>query len=219
MNLQQQTAYKGPMDKNDFDDWLKEKLHRDIIFRMVVWSVLSLSAGYFAINGTGNSSLVFLKRMSDSTSPLINTFGLAALLLCILALALKDVEATSANPATVRAMKGKLGGFVRRGAGDLSLWALGAINTMICAVVLVFMLEPLTASDKTAGIGLAFFLSVMFFFLAVGNVLVRRHGPSPIVTSLTLPPGLIHLMWVVIAIGAVVVSLWEVIKVAVSALC
>lgn len=144
--------------------------------------------------------------------PLINTFGVAALLFCVLAMALKDIEVTSRNPKVIAATKGMVGGFVRRGAGDLSLWALGVINAMICAVVLVFLFETLSERDKAAGHGLLFLLLVLFFFLAVANVWVRRNDPSPIVKDSNLPAWAVFLIWG--SIGAVLgaVLLWNVLS-------
>ena len=86
-------------DNNDFDNWLKAKLYRDLTFRSSLWIGIAFATGYLAVFYRGVSAVEYLEKMTNTLGPLINTVGTFSLLLCVLALMLKDLEKTLGNPS------------------------------------------------------------------------------------------------------------------------
>ncbi|WP_159814867.1 hypothetical protein [Pseudomonas sp. 18058] len=167
-------------DKNEFDDWLKRKLYRDLIFRAIVWALISTLAAYYAIAVMAIDPLDYLDRMGKSLVKLVNSLGSAALLLCLPALLFKDLEETVEKQENKDRMKGRVAGVIRRLAGDLSLWLLGAAVTMLSSFILVAF--QIKIECKEFGL-LALFIVTMFLLIIVSggmNILVRRAAPSPL---------------------------------------
>ncbi|WP_407276391.1 hypothetical protein [Halothiobacillus sp. DCM-1] len=174
-------------DDNEFDNLLKRKLYRDLLFRSVIWIGVASATGYLAVFYQGIKPLDYFERVSKTLAPLANTVGTFSLLLCVIAMMLKDLEATLTKPTLVAATRGYLGGVVRRLAGDLSLWTLGALMTLL-ATFLMALLNVTMASNEYASVGsLGFLLVVITILTAMANVYVRRAGPTPIVGSIRNP--------------------------------
>ena len=123
-------------DKNLFDDYLKKNLVRDLVFRALVWLVISGIAAYFAIHTLNIQPLDYLDRMGKSLGRLVNSVGSVSILLCLPALMFKDLEASVKTPGYKAFMGGCFAGAIRRLAGDLSLWTLGAIITLSSSFLL-----------------------------------------------------------------------------------
>ena len=174
-------------DKNDFDDFLKKKLYRDLLFRSVIWIGIASATGYLAVFYRGIQPLEYLERVSATLAPLANTLGTFSLLLCVLAMMLKDLEVTLKNEKQIAAARGYLGGAVRRLAGDLSLWTLGALTTLLSTFVIAIFNVTMTAGEYAAVGSLGLLLMVLTLFTAVANVLVRRLGPTPLVSEMGNP--------------------------------
>lgn len=122
-------------EKNRFDDYLKEKLWRDIIFRMLVLFFITGITLSFATRTAGFSSLAYLEKTAKTIGPVLNTVGLGALFLAGCAMLFKDLEHQNDNwlQSTKR---GKIGAVVRRIASDLMLWMLGIFGSMLCITVI-----------------------------------------------------------------------------------
>ncbi|EUB87707.1 hypothetical protein [Pseudomonas sp. GM30] len=193
-------------DKNDFDDWLKHKLYRDLIFRAIVWAVISTLAAYYAIEVMDIKPIDYLDRMGKSLGKLVNSLGSVALLLCLPALLFKDLEETLENPSFKSFMKGRPAGIIRRLAGDLSLWLLGAAVTMLSSFVLVAF--RVTIETKEYGV-IALFVSIMILLIIVSggmNFFVRRIAPSPL-TQVIRNPTIIVLIYLACTVGLAFVAL------------
>ena len=96
------------LDKNYFDDKLKEKPWRDLDFRALVWFCISGLAAYFALRG-GITPLSFLERTAKSIAPIANFVGAFAVWLVLPALALKDLEFFSPDKWGQVSRRGRLG--------------------------------------------------------------------------------------------------------------
>lgn len=166
-------------DVNDFDQFLKKRLYRDLLFRATVWLGVSLATSAGAIYFGGSTALAYFERVGDTLGPLVNTIGVGGLLLCLLALFLKDLEFVSKNEKTIAATRGMLGGFVRRLAGDISLWTLGALVAMLSSLIVALWHVSISNSEVAAISFLAFLLVLMTILTSLANVLVRRAGPTP----------------------------------------
>jgi len=167
-------------DDNTFDKKLKTNLFLDLGFRFGLWLLVSLAIASIAL-GRGESLLNHFDRMQSSLAPLANTFGTFSLLLCVLALLLKDVEHTTTSDRVRKATHGMLGGFVRRAAGDLSLWLLAALSSLLSTFVLAVASAPVSPSEYGVVAYLGVFLVLLAGFTAIANVYVRRGGPTPLV--------------------------------------
>jgi hypothetical protein len=121
-------------EKNRFDDYLKEKLWRDIIFRMLVLFFITGITLSFATRTAGFSSLAYLEKTAKTIGPVLNTVGLGALFLAACALLFKDLEHQDDNWSQ-STKRGKIGTVVRRLASDLMLWMLGIFGSMLCITV------------------------------------------------------------------------------------
>ncbi|WP_122283610.1 hypothetical protein [Pseudomonas syringae group genomosp. 3] len=166
-------------DKNKFDDWLKAKLYRDLLFRAVVWASISALAAYYAIDALGIKPLDYFDRMQQSLGKMINSLGSISLLLCLPALFFKDMEASVQNPRFKDYMRGHAAGFFRRLAGDLSLWSLGAVITMFSSFVIVVSRVEVKCTDYAAVVLVSSTMLVLICCIGFMNFFVRRVGPSP----------------------------------------
>lgn len=182
-------------DVNNFDSWLKTKLYRDLIFRSVIWLGFSFATGYLAVY-RGVSPIEYFDRIKNSISPLVNIVGTFSLLLCVLALMLKDLEATLGCSRLVYATRGHLSGLIRRLAGDLSLWTLGAFVTLISTVALLIVKADISQSDYVPAGLLTLVLLMFIAFISTANVFVRRNGPTPLV-GVTNNPLVIAIIYII----------------------
>jgi hypothetical protein len=194
-------------DVNDFDKYLKERLHRDLLFRALIWLGISLGTAYLAIHDGGSTPIAYLERVSNSLSPLINTIGAFGLMICLLALLLKDLEAVSTNEETKARTRGHLAGFVRRLAGDVTLWTMGALLAMISALTVVCFSSPMSNRDVIAARGLFFLLAGITAFTGAGNILVRRSAPTPLAQDVKKPAIL-----VLVYLGALAVVIFALLR-------
>jgi hypothetical protein len=168
---------KPTTDVNDFDAWLKQNLLLDVLFRCAIWAAIAACTAYLALFYAGIPPIDFLTRMTSTLAPLVNMIGTFSLLLCILALLLKDLESSMQDPIKVAAARGYLAGIIRRAAGDLSLWTLGAFVTMLTSLVVVWPEVVRTEQDSAAATKLSYLLGGMAIVTAFVNVFVRRAGP------------------------------------------
>ncbi|GFM90024.1 hypothetical protein PSCICO_54230 [Pseudomonas cichorii] len=187
-------------DKNDFDDWLKFKLYRDLIFRAIIWALISALAAYYAIAIMEIAPLDYLSRMLQSAVKMTSSLGSAALLLCLPALLFKDLEAVVENQKIKNNMKGSFAGIIRRLAGDLSLWLLGAAVTILSSFIVVATQSKI--EFKEYGVVALIAVTMFFLIIVIGgmNYLVRRVAPT-LLLLITRNPTivfLIHLAFMVV---------------------
>ena len=171
-------------DKTAFDDYLKKQLHRDILFRTLVWASVAGLTTYYASRSTTFTSIDNLKRVLDSLAPVVNAVGFTAIILSCVALLLKDLEHVSPQHWGQTALVGRIGGVVRRLAGDLGLWVVGALVTILSALAFV-AIDVSRAGEVKENIAALFMMSFVFVLFAISvsalNVFVRR--PQPPVTG------------------------------------
>jgi len=167
-------------DDNAFDKKLKTNLFLDLGFRFGLWLLISMAIAGVVLD-RGDSLLKHFDRVQSALAPLANTFGTFALLLCVLALMLKDIEHTTKSESVRKATRGMLGGFVRRTAGDLSLWLLATLTSLLSAFVLAVVSAPISPSEYGIVTYLGVFLVMLGGFASMANVYVRRGGPTPLV--------------------------------------
>jgi hypothetical protein len=180
------------------DTALKKHLGLDLAFRSVLWLAISGGAAHLALS-SGTAPVEYLGRVSSALAPLVNTLGVIGLLLSVLALLLKDLEATL-PPTAQEATRGWLGGFVRRVAGDLSLWTFGALLTMLCVLAIAVAEVDMSMSERAAVMSLGALLLLMTLLTGMASIFVRRAGPTPLVKTVTRPPLLVALYMAVLAI-------------------
>jgi uncharacterized membrane protein (Fun14 family) len=166
------------VEKTRFDDWLKENLWRDLIFRSFIWVSIASLASYFTLAIDAVDANNYFKSQTNSAFRLSRVFGTIAILLGLVAMMFKDMEVLSPNMWGRNTMLGGVGGFFRRLAGDLTLWTLG----VLVAVLLAITVYGVIASGATWGdwaIFSFFYLLVAAMCLAVAflNVYVRRAEP------------------------------------------
>lgn len=166
-------------DKTWFDDKLKKNLYLDIILRMAVWLVVALLAIAYTSNEVSFHPVMPLQRSMDNLMPVIVDVMRVSLGLCFFALLLKDLEYVSPKLWGQEAALGKVGGVVRRLAGDLSLWVLGALATVLASIiylaVFVHAEDAWTYEIKSFVVVMALFLAIMMLVLSVVSVYVRRN--------------------------------------------
>lgn len=174
-------------DTNKFDTRLKRNLFIDLAFRSVLWLGLSLATANIAITAGGATPLQYFEKVGSTIGPLVNSLGAFGLLLSVLALLLKDLEHTSHSEHIQEATRGYLAGFVRRTAGDVSLWTLGGLTTLLTSFFIALWLISIKPYEYGAVSSLAALLLLMTGFTAVACVFVRRAGPTPLVTHVKNP--------------------------------
>lgn len=168
-------------DKNKFDDHLKEKLYRDIIFRIIVWGAIAAATTFFASKSSAFNLIEYFNDYAKKVAPLINAIGTTALILAMPALVLKDLEHVSPSRWGYNSKASSWGGFIRRLAGDLTLWVIGAFTSFFFALVGSTVQAVLTGSmtikNGISLITLYFMIAIFMVILAITNIMVRRSQP------------------------------------------
>ena len=174
-------------EKTWFDDWLKDKLCRDIIFRVALWISISITAMYFSIYQDAVSIHGYFKNTSNSLVRLANSVGTISIVLGIVALMFKDLEFLESQKYGQHKKVGKVGGILRRLAGDLTLWTLGLLVTFLCIVTIA----GYKATGNMTEVVVFTLAYVLLLFMAIGvacfNIFIRRANPSPFVNVFKKP--------------------------------
>jgi hypothetical protein len=122
------------LDKNWFDDLLKEKLWKDVLFRVFVSALISSVTCYFVFSRFQGDGTEYIEAVSNSLVPAFNLVGSIALNLILIAMLFKELETLDPLRFGSVSLVGKFGGIFRRLAADLSLWMLSALVTIIAAM-------------------------------------------------------------------------------------
>lgn len=166
-------------DKTWFDEKLKRNLYLDTLLRMSIWLVVALLTIAYARQEAGFHPIMPLQRSMNNLMPVITDVMRVSLVLCFMALLLKDLEHVCPKLWGQETALGKVGGVVRRLAGDLSLWMLGALTTVFASIiylaVFVQMHDAWTYEIKSFVAVMAFILFVSMLVLSVVSVFVRRN--------------------------------------------
>lgn len=168
-------------DTNAFDAYLKDRLHRDILFRIGIWSAIAASAGAYATRKAQFSGFDYFEKAADLLLPLLNLFGSISVFLVLIALFFKDVEHVHPDGYGQGTKIGKVGGVFRRLAGDLSLWVIGTLISLLTAlsiaVVLATRNSTVTPKDWAAITWMYLVFFGFLFVMSVLNVYARRAQP------------------------------------------
>ena len=164
-------------EKTKFDDWLKEKLWRDLIFRTLIWASVALLALYFAISIDAETANAYFIRQTKMVFRLSNVFGTLAIFLGIVAMMFKDLEALTPERWGQDTFLGFVGGIIRRLAGDLTLWTLGAILTVLLTITVFGFKTSGSWRDLAIYSYIYLIIVAMCFFDALLNVAIRRTAP------------------------------------------
>jgi len=167
-------------DKNAFDTWLKKALYRDLGFRALFWVCISVAAALVAMRHGQLPAVAYFQQVAKSIAPLLNIFSTLALIVVLIGLMFKDLEyADDARFGHTTAF-GKFGGGVRRTAGDLSLWVLGAVVALLSAATVAVIAEVRSGEFELRELPLLIRMYAlvhgMFVLLAGFNILVRREA-------------------------------------------
>lgn len=165
-------------DKTWFDDWLKGNLFLDVGFRVAVWSAIAFLTFWHASEQAEFSPVEVFERGFKGLLPVITDVVRASFVLCLLALVLKDLEHVAPAHWGQATPIGRIGGIVRRLAGDLSLWIVGALITLSASFSVLALHVYSTgswsaeAASFVATMGLVMLLSLALF--STVSVWVRR---------------------------------------------
>lgn len=167
-----------------FDDLLKDKLHRDLIFRGITWITIPCFGSYYAIHEKSINPVKFMLNTVSTIMDLLNTFGLFVLILACLALMFKDLEGCDVENWGANTKRGYLGGIIRRLAGDLTLWSLGLLISIFTVVgVAAFLTKHWTPPVAI----IALIITPQIFIIGKINILVRRKESTNLTTKLKKP--------------------------------
>ncbi|MPS35480.1 MAG: hypothetical protein E2593_09325 [Stenotrophomonas sp.] len=202
-------------ESNWFDSWLKDHLHRDIIFRIGVWTSIASVTAYYASNETGFSGVAYLDKASKSLLPVLNLIGSGAIILSLIAMMFKDAEQVDEKNWGADSFLGRTGGFIRRLAGDLTLWVVGSLAALLSAVTVALIqairIGAMTTQNASAIAIMYLLFGVFLVITAILNVYVRRAKPpltnsQPFSQLLTKPWRV--LVVYSIAIGFMIYQAW-----------
>lgn len=174
-----------PTDKTWFDDKLKSNLFFDLGFRAIVWLAVAFLAFRHASKKTDFSPLDAFIRSQESLLPVVVDVMVGCFIFCVPAMLLKDLEHVAPRHWGQDTIAGRIGGVIRRLAGDLTLWILGAQITLLASlsVVAVYIHRLDAWSDGAIQFvtlfGLVFIISLAVF--SVVSVWVRKK--TSLVTS------------------------------------
>lgn len=167
-------------DTTRFDKCLKKELWRDLLFRLLLWVLVSIGACYVAVGKNNISILDNFRKVGEGSLPLINFGGCIVLILCFVALYLKDVEVLGGSVKKF-ASENIIAGLVRRIAGDFSLWVIGALVFVFVVLVFTFLFSETDYDDFLSVLGIGAQLLFLMLCLSIVNIFVRREGPTFVV--------------------------------------
>lgn len=165
-------------DENDFSDWLKRAIPRDLAFRGIIIYLITILAAVLAVERDEITFLGYFER-AGAIAPLVNIVGTGVLLLCVVALYSKDLEFVSNDEETIAAARGYIAGFVRVVSQYMTLWLFAAMVAVLGALSAAAI-----SASSSAGDALPITLSIvvlLIFTVAIGAAytFVRRGGPTP----------------------------------------
>lgn len=165
-------------DKTWFDDWLKGNLFLDVGFRVLIWTAIVLVTFRHAAGQVGFSPIAIFENSFKGLLPVMVDVVRVSIILCLLALILKDLEHVAPEKWGQGTLIGRAGGVVRRLAGDLSLWTIGALVTLMASVgILVFYIYrsgSWSAEVSSFTITMALVMLVSIAIFSVVSVWARR---------------------------------------------
>jgi hypothetical protein len=122
-----------------------------------------------------------LQKVADALMPVVNVITVTAILMSGLALILKDLEHVAPTTWGQATWAGAVGGVIRRLAGGLGLWVIGALVTLLSAVTIVaidaYRHGVLTGGNLQAVFVIYFVFIIFLALIALLNTLVRRSKP------------------------------------------
>lgn len=124
-------------DKTWFDDKLKSNLFLDLGFRTLVWLAVTSLAFRHASKKADFSPIDAFIGSQESLIPVIVDVMVACFIFCVPAMLLKDLEHVAPRYWGQDTVAGMIGGVIRRLAGDLTLWILGAQVTLLASLSVV----------------------------------------------------------------------------------
>lgn len=165
-------------DKTWFDEWLKGNLARDIAFRTAVWfSIAFVTLKHAADREDFNPADAFQSAI-QTVAPVIVDVGAITLILCLVALLLKDLESVDRTNWGQDTAIGRWGGFIRRLAGDLSLWIVGALISVAATLAFltfsVYGTKDWTLDNQAGLVGVGVIFTIGISVLSLLSVWVRQ---------------------------------------------
>lgn len=172
-------------EKTWFDTYLKRNMWKDLAFRAAIWVFIALLAAYNALNVSSVSIKEYLGS-ANNLIPLVNILGTVAIALGLIALMFKDMESLDEKRWGQDVALGRIGGLFRRLAGDLTLWTIGVLVTLLVVVTVAGFNSSFSFKNPSDITGLAIFSILYILYVAMTilvatlNVYVRREESSPI---------------------------------------
>lgn len=161
-----------------FDTWLKDKLYRDLLFRIFVWICIVFANAYYALGVDRLSLERYFKAASTSMERPLNSLGTISIILGVVALMLKDLEFVSKETWGQESTLGKWGGVVRRLAGDLTLWTAGAFFSFFALAGYAGFTSASNWRESAIFSLVWSLLSLVTLGVFTLNVFVRRKEPT-----------------------------------------
>lgn len=121
-------------DKTWFDDKLKSNLFYDLGFRALVWLSIAFFIFRHASKKADFSPVDAFIASQESLLPVVFDVMLVCFAFCVPAMLLKDLEHVAPKHWGQDTFAGKAGGLIRRLAGDLTLWILGAQVSLLASL-------------------------------------------------------------------------------------
>lgn len=166
-----------PLDSHRFDTWLKEKLGRELAFRLLLWTIISTVSAVMTILKGSHPTIPF-SRFMDTAWPLMLMLTRPVMCICGLALMFKDLEQLDPHKWGQATVVGKIGGVFRRLAGDGILWFIGLLIAGWVTMIIALLADDSRDEGSDAWkVGVA--LSGMVLIMIAFGVIVRRERPSP----------------------------------------
>jgi hypothetical protein len=165
-------------DKTWFDERLKENLYLDIVLRSAIWLLIAFLTITYASNELDFSPITPLQKGFNNLLPVAGNVARVALILCFLAVLLKDLEYVAPDSWGQETSIGKIGGVFRKMAGDLSLWIIGAMVTVLASLIylsaFVYSQNQWSSDFSEFSITIGFILIIAIGTFSVANVWVRK---------------------------------------------
>jgi len=165
------------------DLWIKKRLLNEIIYRVVIWSIVSIMTYFILSHTVGFSVIGFFKSYMPKQIDLINRAFPLAFIFTLAATLFRDMAACEKSIWGEETLFGIVGIIVRKFCAEALLWsaALSYGSFFIILITLIQVLPSETSVNPVAR-GIVIYRIVLLLFVTIANLgcyyFIRREGKS-----------------------------------------
>lgn len=168
-------------ESNIIDSFIKKDLRYEIVYRVLLWTIISVSTYLIISSRTGFSLMDYFKSNINNSSDIINVVLPPSLLLVIISALFKDMEVRCECYWSQKRLLGVFGAIIRKICSEVLLWgcALSFGIFLITAFTTSKVIAESGITDKAAFLKVCYLLVLflmIFSFNAIFYIACRKEG-------------------------------------------